>query len=315
MIRSLLLLTAGALCPSLTAQVTPDIKDFEFEVETLDGRRVTQADFEDKVLLIDFWGTWCVPCRKAVPHLVKLHEKYEAKGLVILGLSYEQERDDAKAREKVRLFAEEHDIPYLLALGTKAIRAQVPDLESFPTMLLFRRGLRLDGMEVGFNDEIAARVDDWVESAVKEKAPPKKPVLLQRTFEAVGGEKLVIGDGKQHLLLVLTHPKASPDPADLAALRAQANKSPGSLRIVLLTRDDLKAEPGVLRLKRPDLAVMNLGKAFPAYRLYSPTGAWLFRDAGRGKDILKGVMKAVEGALKGGKKGAKGKKGEKAKKG
>ena len=58
-----------------------------FSLEDLAGKKVELKDFQGEVVLLDFWATWCSPCRKTMPHLQELHEKYKDKGLVVLGVS------------------------------------------------------------------------------------------------------------------------------------------------------------------------------------------------------------------------------------
>jgi thiol-disulfide isomerase/thioredoxin len=61
---------------------------FRFDLESLGGRRITEQDFKAGVLLVDLWGTWCPPCRTAIPELVDLHRRYKHHGLEIVGLNY-----------------------------------------------------------------------------------------------------------------------------------------------------------------------------------------------------------------------------------
>ena len=67
---------------------------FPFALKDLDGKPVTAADFRGKVLVVDFWGTWCPPCRKQVPNLVELDKRFHDKGLAVVGLTYENEQGD-----------------------------------------------------------------------------------------------------------------------------------------------------------------------------------------------------------------------------
>ena len=81
------------------------IDAFRFEVTTLGGQTLTQEDFRDSVLLVDFWGTWCGPCVGAVPVLQEMYAKYKHHGLEIVGLTYES-GDQDKAAAKVRELSE-----------------------------------------------------------------------------------------------------------------------------------------------------------------------------------------------------------------
>lgn len=77
----------------------------------LEGEPVTLADFKDKVVLVDFWATWCVPCVKSMPDLQKLQEKYAEKGLSVVGISL-----DEKGAEKVKPFLSKKKFTYTMLL-------------------------------------------------------------------------------------------------------------------------------------------------------------------------------------------------------
>ena len=99
-------LMAGA--QSLMAENKP----YRLEFSLLDyrGQRVTSADFPGKVMLVDFWGTWCGPCRMQSPHLARLQRKY-ADQLAVVGIAYEKVPRSKWAR-KVGQYVKEHDLPY-----------------------------------------------------------------------------------------------------------------------------------------------------------------------------------------------------------
>ena len=263
------------------------ILDFKFSVTTIDGREITQDDFKDKVLLVDFWGTWCATCRKAIPHLVRLYEKYKEQGLEILGLNYEQGANHFK---KVKDFAKKNGITYRLALGSKEIQAQVPGFGGYPTMLFFKRGLVFDQMKVGFNDDTAEEIEDWIKEALAEPASAEKkpvveqakgdagededPVVEKKFLESMDGkQKLELGDGEHFRLLVLVHPRMKPSEKNIAAIKALANRHKGRLVLNFVTRGDLPGKvEGALAMKPEGLAKLRLGKAFPSYVLVSPSG-------------------------------------------
>ncbi|WP_171946632.1 TlpA disulfide reductase family protein [Flaviramulus basaltis] len=67
----------------------------DFNTTDINGKPITLADFKGQYLLIDFWASWCVPCRKGNPHLLKLYAQYKSKGLEILGISDDDRDHDA----------------------------------------------------------------------------------------------------------------------------------------------------------------------------------------------------------------------------
>jgi len=68
----------------------------EFTVKDVDGREVTLASLRGKSVLLDFWATWCEPCREASPHIQSLHERYKDKGLVVLGIDTNEGAETAR---------------------------------------------------------------------------------------------------------------------------------------------------------------------------------------------------------------------------
>src|SRR5947209_4243467 len=87
------------------------------KVDFADSRRVKLSDLKGKVVVIDFWATWCSPCVKSVPTLVQLYEKYRARGLEILSITVDEQAD----LYKIAPFAKEYQIAYpvLLDAGAK----------------------------------------------------------------------------------------------------------------------------------------------------------------------------------------------------
>ncbi|MHC5063789.1 MAG: redoxin domain-containing protein [Planctomycetota bacterium] len=161
MMRSLGVLLFVSSLADLPAQ---EAESPRFELETLGGRKLSQEDFRNNVLLIDYWGTWCPPCRKAIPFLVDLYGKYKHHGLEIVGLTYE--RGAADPVQQVREYAAENRITYPLALGTPAHMRLVENFRGYPTMLFFGRGLKLEQQKVGFAESSKAEIEAWVRSAL-----------------------------------------------------------------------------------------------------------------------------------------------------
>lgn len=149
------------------------IETFHFEVTALGGQKMDQARFADSVLLVDLWGTWCQPCREAIPRLADLYGKYKQHGLEILGLAYEQGGSPQEQAEAVRKFAAEHKITWTLALGDEAIKKQVPGFSGYPTLVLFQRGLKHVKTWSGFNEAIEAEIASSVREALAASATDK----------------------------------------------------------------------------------------------------------------------------------------------
>ncbi len=86
-IRTLTLLGIFLLFSLGNGEADAQQKAPDFTLKDLSGNTVSLKDYRGKIVLLDFWATWCVPCRKSIPELVELRKKYKSKELVIFGLS------------------------------------------------------------------------------------------------------------------------------------------------------------------------------------------------------------------------------------
>ena len=65
----------------------------DWSLKGADGVRISAGDFDRKVVIVDFWASWCVPCRREIPGFKALQERYRDRGLVIIGLSFDRDQD------------------------------------------------------------------------------------------------------------------------------------------------------------------------------------------------------------------------------
>jgi len=114
-----------------------------FTVTDLDGKSISSKDLRGKVVLVNFWATWCGPCRAEIPDLVALQDKYRDQ-LVILGIS-----EDETGEEPVRKFAAKYNINYTVAMATPEIRAAFPNVMALPTTYVLDRDGKLAQKNVG----------------------------------------------------------------------------------------------------------------------------------------------------------------------
>src|SRR5215469_16396635 len=110
----------------------------DFTVDDLQGRKISSTDFHSKVVLIDFWATWCQPCKKEMPGYQKLLDRYGSQGFVVVGLKFDTMMD---TEDPVR-FARRIGVRYPLAVATEDLRQKFGSVEGLPTTLLYdRRGI------------------------------------------------------------------------------------------------------------------------------------------------------------------------------
>lgn len=135
--------------------------DFDFALKDLDGQEITLEKYKGKVVIVDFWGTWCPPCIAEIPHFIKLKESYGDQGLEIIGLAYEHEDTEEAALDLVQEFVKRNNVNYPCALGDDATQEQIADFGGYPTTLFIdRQGvvrLQLVGLQPHMKLEIAVQ--------------------------------------------------------------------------------------------------------------------------------------------------------------
>lgn len=110
----------------------------------LDGRAINSEQFKGKVVVVDFWATWCPPCREEIPGYIKLQEKYGKDGLVIIGVSM-----DRAGPVTVKKFAELHGMNYVVVMGDAAIVEAFGGLDAIPTTFIIDRAGNLREKKIG----------------------------------------------------------------------------------------------------------------------------------------------------------------------
>ncbi len=99
----------------------------DFLLKNLDDKEVRLADFKGKVLILDFWATWCAPCVRQMPNYVALQSQYESKGFTMIGISTDE---DAKV---VRQFAKKHKLNFPLLMANEEVKRDYGGIHAIPT--------------------------------------------------------------------------------------------------------------------------------------------------------------------------------------
>jgi thiol-disulfide isomerase/thioredoxin len=129
----------------------------EFSMKDLEGREISSADLRGKVVLIDFWATWCQPCKKEMPGYQKLLKLYGARGFTVVGFKFDTMMDT----EDPVQFAKKIGVHYPLAVAPDELKQKFGSIEGLPTTMLYDRQGILRKRVVGFE------YTDAFESAIK----------------------------------------------------------------------------------------------------------------------------------------------------
>jgi thiol-disulfide isomerase/thioredoxin len=131
-----------------------------------DGKRAKLADYQGKVLVLDFYATWCVPCRQSIPRLVALQKSYGPKGLEVVGLNVGGPDD----RIKVANFARELSIHYPLGFPDKALTDLfLSDNQTIPQTFVFGGEGQLLKRFIGYDKSTESELEKVISEAVKTK--------------------------------------------------------------------------------------------------------------------------------------------------
>lgn len=136
-IRILVVLTVGIVIGSaytFSENIQKDRPAKEFSLKDLQSKKVRLSDFRGKVVLVNFFATWCPPCRKEIPELIKIYQRNKKKEVVILGISLDAEEASFVLRNFVRVMK----IPYPILIGTVEV-AEDYQILGVPTTLVINQ--------------------------------------------------------------------------------------------------------------------------------------------------------------------------------
>lgn len=142
--------TAEKPAPSAAADTRRDYQMApDFQLADLSGGTLTLSELRGKVVLLDFWATWCGPCRRGIPHLNALWKEHHDDGLEIVGISVDRGKQGMSGEDLVRAFAKKTPMSYRLVMGDGPTAQAYGGIRSIPTAFLLDRDGRIRKRYVG----------------------------------------------------------------------------------------------------------------------------------------------------------------------
>ncbi len=129
----------GALKPESQRKAAPD-----FSLKDANGKTVQLSDYRGKVVLLNFWATWCGPCKLEIPWFVEFERKHKDQGFAVVGISMDDDGWDA-----VRPFISQMGVNYRVLVGNDEVAQNYGGVDSLPTTFLIDRAGKIAAVHIG----------------------------------------------------------------------------------------------------------------------------------------------------------------------
>ncbi|HJR07883.1 MAG TPA: TlpA disulfide reductase family protein [Pyrinomonadaceae bacterium] len=150
--------------PAATTPVDMPAELLNASLTTLDGKPLKLADYKGKVVVVNFWATWCGPCRREIPDFIKMEEDYKGRGVEVLGITSVDERN---TEDSIKEFVKEFKINYKIAkVETEGWAAFLAPGYSIPQTYVLGQDGRLLKKFVGYSPQVAVLVRGLADEAL-----------------------------------------------------------------------------------------------------------------------------------------------------
>jgi peroxiredoxin len=175
---------------SVKAAVKPDKERKtapEFSLKDSNGQTVHLADYKGKVVLLDFWATWCGPCKVEIPWFIEFEQQFKDRGFAVLGVSMDEDGWDA-----VKPYMEDLKINYRILLGNEQVSDTYGGVDSLPTTLLIDRQGKIASVHIGLamgKEEFRNDIDRLLEKSGLETSSPASGTASGRALTLLTAAK------------------------------------------------------------------------------------------------------------------------------
>jgi len=146
LVLALLAITPAPAAAKDVLKVAPDVT-----LTTVAGQQVHLASLKGKVVLLDFWASWCIPCRKSFPEIEALHHEFESQGLVVLAVNVDEEQRNADQ------FLAKYAHTMTIALDPKGAAAEAFKVNAMPSTMIVGRSGHIRYTHKGYTDKVIAK--------------------------------------------------------------------------------------------------------------------------------------------------------------
>jgi thiol-disulfide isomerase/thioredoxin len=143
----------------------------DFSLQSLDGKTLHLSDFRGKAVLLNFWATWCGPCKIEMPWFVELQNQYAAQGFQIVGVAM----DDA-SKEDIGKFAKDMGVNYPILIGKESVGDQYGGVPALPESFLIGRDGKIVDTIIGLRGK--AEIEDAIKKALDTQAAKSTASVL-----------------------------------------------------------------------------------------------------------------------------------------
>jgi thiol-disulfide isomerase/thioredoxin len=141
-----------------------------WQLTNLEGKKLDSADFQGKVVVLDWWGSWCPPCRAELPHFQELYEKYRSKGVVFIAMNWEQPNGTEEERlAKAKKFIQDNNYTFPVAFDPEMEVGNKYQVNAFPTVYIIDGKGKLRYRNIGFDSDVADIMEIQINAALDNK--------------------------------------------------------------------------------------------------------------------------------------------------
>lgn len=151
----------------------------DFELKSLDGKSYKLADLRGKAVLLNFWATWCPPCKIEIPWFIELQKQYANQGLVVVGVAMD---DDTNKQKVVGDFVSQMKIDYPILLGTDQVADQYGGVDALPTTFFIGRDGKIVRRVMGLAGH--SEFEEAIQAALKEGQVAQMQNVRMETAQA-----------------------------------------------------------------------------------------------------------------------------------